>query len=128
MPDRTPYEQVALEYCAPRGIPLSEFLHVWSDEDRWAALDWQAEQARRCSGCGQSLDETLRPGDFDKWNAEISGHCDGCRALHRAQAVASGSDDLDEHAGARFRIWRDKEDDGGQHKPGAVVGEARAAS
>ena len=126
MPDRSPYEQAALNYCAPRGIPLSEFLYVWSDEDRWAALDWQAEQDRRCSGCGQDLEQTLGPGSFDKWNAEVSGHCDGCRALHRAASIDAGKDDLDPTVGVRYRIWRDT--DGRVDNTSTAVGETRTAS
>lgn len=128
MPDRTPYEEAALSYCAPRGIRLSEFLEVWSDADQWAALDWQAQQARRCSGCGQSLDETMGPGTDDTWNAVVSGHCDGCRALHRVASIEAGRDELDPTVGARYRMWKDEDANGRVDDPGATVSEARAAS
>jgi hypothetical protein len=124
LPDRGPFERAALDYCAPRGIRLSEFLEVWSYEDQIAALEWQADQARTCSGCGQNLEETTGPGTFDKWNAELSGHCDGCRALHREAMVVAGRDELDPSVGARYRVWRDEENtDGRVDDAGAVVRE-----
>lgn len=128
MPDRSPYERVALEYCAPRGIPLSEFLHVWSDEDRWAALDWQAEQGRKCAA-GHSLDETGGPAQVDKWNADVADHCDLCRAIERAASVVTGHDELNPMTGVIWRVWRDKEVNGGRvDESGAAGREARAAS
>ena len=63
--DRSPLEQAALRYCAPRGIPLSVFLEQrtvypgqphWTEDDTLAALDWQAEQDRRCPDCGEHAD------------------------------------------------------------------------
>lgn len=120
MPDRSDYELAAIEYCAPRGIPLSTFLNVWSEDDQRAALEWAAEQARTCAGCGQNLEETTGPGAFDTWNAEIAGHCDGCRARARKEAELSGSDDLDPHAGVRLRLWKDEVTDGRVHQPGAA--------
>lgn len=119
MSDRTPLEQAALNYCAPRGIPLSEMLGrtVYPGEPRWlpddlqAALEWQAEQAGKCSGCGQNLDDTTGEVNFDKWNAE-GITCDACRAISRTAHTAAGRDDLDPLAGKRYRVWRDKEEVG----------------
>jgi hypothetical protein len=123
MAERSPYEQAALDYCAPRGIRLSEFLEVWSEGDQWAALEWQADQAQKCSGCGHRLNETMGPGTEDKWNAEVSGHCDACRALHRAASIAAGRDELDPTVGARYRMWRDEATNGRIDNPGAAVSE-----
>lgn len=117
-----------MEYCAPRGIPLSEFLYVWSDEDRWAALDWQAEQARKCAA-GHRLDETSGPAEVDKWNADVADHCDLCRAIERAESVITGNDALNPLTGVLWKVWRDKEDsDGRVDEPGPAVSETRAAS
>jgi hypothetical protein len=125
MRDRGPFEQAALDYCAPRGIRLSEFMQLWTYEDQMAALEWQAEQARRCNECGQNLDETMGPDTDDTWNAEVSGHCDGCRALHRAAAIEAGRDDLDPTVGARYRMWKDSEGSNGRvHESGPAVSEA----
>jgi len=118
--ERSPVEQVALRYCAPRGIPLSVFLGrtVYPGEPQWlpddveAALEWQAEQARLCSGCGHSLDETMGPDQFDKWNAEKTGACDACRAIDRAARILAGNDNLDPTTGVRFRVWRDEKEAG----------------
>lgn len=126
MSERTPYEQAALEYCAPRGIRLSEFLEVWSYGDQVAALEWQADQLSRCKDCGQNMAETIGEGTDDTWNAVVSGHCDACRALHRAASIAAGKDDIDPTVGARFRMWRDEEaNDGGVDQPGTNGREAR---
>ena len=117
--DRSAFEQACLRYCAPLGIPLSVFKDervVYPGEPQWlegdvlAALDWQNHQDQTCDGCGQTLDETFGPAHEEKWNAEMSGHCDGCRALRRAALIAQGSDDpIDPTVGARFRMWRDEE-------------------
>jgi len=117
--DRTPVEQAALRYCAPKGIPLSVFLDqrvVYPGEPQWlpadvkAVFDWQAHQDQTCDGCGQNTEDTFGPDHEEKWNAVMSGHCDGCRALRRAALIAAGSDDpVDPTVGARFRMWRDEE-------------------
>lgn len=115
MGERSPFEQAAIAYCAPRGIRLSHFLEVWSEADQWAALEWQAEQSFRCSGvCGLDTRQTVGPEHEDKWNAELSGHCDGCRAAERARADLAGNDHPDQNAGARLRFWRDEEGSNGR--------------
>lgn len=104
-----------LDYCAPRGIPLSVFRgrvvalgeSQWSEDDWDAARQWQARENRRCQDCGQDLNETMGPDNFDKWNAEVVGHCDACRAGHRTSMIAADRDDLDPNVGARLRFWRD---------------------
>jgi hypothetical protein len=77
-------------------------------------LEWQAEQDRHCKGCGQNLDETFGPDNFDKWNAELAGSCDACRARSRAAHIAAGKDDLDPMAGLMFRTWRDQASTNGE--------------
>lgn len=117
--DRPGHERAALAYCAPRGIPLSVFLGramypgdpVWLEDDTVAALEWHADDAYRCDGCGLDTRETVGPDNEDKWNAELSGHCDGCRAAERARADLDGNRHPDQNAGARLRFWRDEEDD-----------------
>jgi len=115
LPDRSPLERAQLNYCAPRGIPLSVFQGrvvypgdpQWLESDWLAALEWQADEAGKCSGCSQSLEDTTGPANFDKWNAE-GITCDACRAISRAAYVAAGRDDLDPSAGMRYRVWRDE--------------------
>jgi hypothetical protein len=118
--DRPASEQAALLYCAPRGIPLSVFLGEvvypgnpqWLPDDTAAALDWLAYERSRCDGCGQQIADTVGKEHFDKWNAEKTGTCDGCRALDRAARILAGNDDLvPETTGARFRLWRDEDGD-----------------
>ena len=110
----TASERVALGYCAPHGIPLSVFLgrviypgdQIWLERDAQAAVWW----SQLCTVCGHHPDDVFGPDQQDKWNAEMSGHCDTCRALNRADMAARGSDDpVSPVVGARFRIWRDEE-------------------
>lgn len=75
--------------------------------DTIAALEWQVEQDMRCTSCGQPTYETLGPSNTDKWNAEVAGYCDGCRASHRAGAILAGRDELDPTVGVRFKMWKD---------------------
>jgi len=75
-------------------------------------LEWQLEQDRKCRDCGQNIDETFGKANDDKWNAEIAGHCDACRAGHRTAMVLAGRDELDKTVGVRYRFWRDVEGNG----------------
>jgi len=75
-------------------------------------LEWQAEQDRHCKACGLNLDETF--GADDKWNAEVVGFCDGCKAGHRAASILAGRNELDPTVGARFRFWRDEPSTNGE--------------
>ena len=113
----TENEKAALTYCAPHGIPLSVFLGriVYPGEPMWLPRDVQGVfwWLQVCKTCGHHPEETFGPGEQDKWNAEMSGHCDGCRALERASLMAAGSDDpVSPAVGARYRMWRDKDTNG----------------
>lgn len=67
-----------MDYCAPRGIPHSEFLS-WSSSDRDKAVWWMLRQRETCPRCG------TRP---DEWTPAKGGHrrayiaqirtCEGC--------------------------------------------------
>jgi hypothetical protein len=72
-----------------------------------AALEWQSDKDSRCTGCGQSLTETIGAANEDKWDAHISGHCDACRAISRVAHIEQGRDELDKMAGVRFSVTRD---------------------
>lgn len=62
----TPADWAALEYCGPRGVPLSVFLGrvvypgdpLWEERDTWAAMEWLIQDRSRCSGCGQPRAES----------------------------------------------------------------------
>jgi hypothetical protein len=113
--DLSPVERAALEYCAPRGIPLSVFIDQrvvypgdpqWTGKDAAAALWWQAEQDKRCDGCGGNLVETLDPDNEDRYRAE-GVWCHRCRAIQREALAMAGKNpysDADPTAGARYRI------------------------
>lgn len=79
MPD-SPYEQAALNYCAPRGIRLSEFLDVWSTADQWAALEWQRTQDLKCPGCGQPVTESMLDEDDAPAYEVETRRCHACKA------------------------------------------------
>lgn len=74
-----------MAYCAPKGIPLSQFL-TWPKTDQDAALAWQSHEARRCSQCG------THPDDYDPdaggrrhaWHPAVEV-CEGCAATARGQ-------------------------------------------
>jgi hypothetical protein len=95
---------------------------VWSDDDQMAALEWAADESFRCSGCGLDMRETVGPEHEDKWNAELSDHCDGCRAKERARSMIA-DEHPDPNAGARLRYWRDKEIDNGRVDDPSADGE-----
>jgi len=80
MGERSPFERAALNYCAPRGIRLSEFLDLWSESDQAAALEWQTEQDLKCSGCGQPVTECMADeDDAPAYEVEIR-RCHACKA------------------------------------------------
>jgi hypothetical protein len=73
-----------MDYCAPRGLPLSGFLG-WPADDQDAALWWQAEQNLRCRSCGTAAWE---------WEENPSAYgvgesvCRGCALIDRARREA----------------------------------------
>lgn len=69
-----------MDYCAPHGIALSEFLR-WEQRDQDAALEWSAYEARRCRGCGSHPDDWAE--DRFAYHAHLSEQCPGCLAVHR---------------------------------------------
>jgi hypothetical protein len=73
-----------MDYCGPKGLPLSEFLS-WSQPDQDNALWWQAYESRRCGGCGTHPDDWDDPYAF---HAE-SYTCRGCEFIQaKRDAVA----------------------------------------
>lgn len=112
MTERSPFEQAALDYCAPRGIPLSVFLGrivypgdpQWLEADTLAALEWETQQANRCSGCGQNLDESQKKDNAFVYQAAAVS-CHGCQAILRASKPL----DQDARFGTRYRFTRTPE-------------------
>ncbi len=73
-----------MDYCAPIGLPHSQFLG-WSDEDRRKALEWQADKSDHCGQCGQRRSDW-----FDESGKEMMDPpfevveylgCPGCQEL-----------------------------------------------
>ena len=83
-----------MDYCGPRGIPLSVFLD-WPVEDQDAALAWQSLENARCPGCGtRTVDwEPELGGSRTAWTPSIRV-CQGCVQLERTR---------DQHADSKFR-------------------------
>lgn len=86
--DRPATEQVALAYCAPRGIPLSVFLGrivypgdpQWLEDDAQAAIDWDTFDRSRCPGCGQPRDECMAHEDEAPVYEVTMARCHACSA------------------------------------------------
>jgi len=85
--DRPPLEQVALDYCAPRGIALSVFFGrvvglgqpQWLEGDWEAALDWQAKENLKCPGCGNPQTECMADeDDAPVYEVEVR-RCHACK-------------------------------------------------
>lgn len=63
---------------------MTTFDEDFTDEDFDAALNWQAEQAAKCSGCGLPADETMDPANADAYDARLVA-CHACAARERAE-------------------------------------------
>ena len=73
-----------MAYCGPKGIPLSTFLE-WPDSDRWAALEWQAWESRRCRSCGTHAEDWAE----DRYAYQAQLHeCEGCVRIQTASRSA----------------------------------------
>jgi hypothetical protein len=94
--DRPLEEQVALAYCAPRGIPLSTFFDRWTLNDRMAALDWLADQNGRCPGCGQKVDECMADIEVSPEYVAEAKRCHACevRRITMEEADAGNASTL----------------------------------
>lgn len=110
--DRPLGEQVEIDYCAPRGIPLSVFHGrvvypgdpQWTDDDRQAVYDWLAKEASRCSECGQDLHESMAKENSFAYVAE-GVRCHACFAIASAAAKAEGAK-LRNTAAWRWKLTR----------------------
>jgi hypothetical protein len=66
-------------YCAEKGIPHSEFLARWSNEDRAKLIAHMLDESEKCSLCGTSTWEWVDNPDayVAMWH-----DCMGCRHKH----------------------------------------------
>lgn len=60
--------------------------------DRLLALALTEYEARRCSGCGQDLHESMDPDLLDEWDTWPAIRCGSCTALARAAERTKDSD------------------------------------
>jgi hypothetical protein len=74
-----------LAYCAPQGIPHSEFLS-WSADDQDKALAWLADQSNRCPDCRTRPEEwdPAQGGSRTAYVADVT-RCLGCEVLGQAR-------------------------------------------
>lgn len=81
---------------------MTTFDEDFTDEDMDAALEWQAEQALKCAGCGGFTDETTAVGRDDDFDADVFV-CHRCAAGDRAQRAYQN--DGGDMAGIKRRVW-----------------------
>lgn len=99
--DRSEVEQIALRYCAPRGIPLSVFRGrvvcpgdpAWLDGDFVAALEWQAYEDGKCPGCGQPASESMADEDDSPAYEAEALRCHACKVRSITEREASNDGD-----------------------------------
>lgn len=84
-----------------RAVTISD--EDWTEEDQMAALEWQTEQALKCSGCGLPSDETTAVGRDDDWDAEVV-QCHACAARDRTQRSHLQQSNA-ETAGLKVRVY-----------------------
>lgn len=82
---------------------VTVFDEDFTDEDMAAALEWQTEQALKCSGCGRPTDETMSPERAEAYSAEVLV-CHACAAGDKAEKAFRSQDNADV-AGLKRRVW-----------------------
>lgn len=82
--------RLEMDYCAPAGLPHSQFLGgmpLWTEQDRELAIAWTLRKRGTCQGCGRRRDEFMRDGHFDPLAFDVEfDDCPGCYQLSRARA------------------------------------------
>lgn len=115
--DRSPLERVQINYCAPRGIPLSQFAGravypgdpAWLDDDREAVLDWLEKEASRCERCGQDTRESMKLENAYTYRAK-GLRCHSCYAID-AEAAQLTRSKPGPMAGIRFQVTKVEDGD-----------------
>jgi hypothetical protein len=92
-----------MAYCGPLGIPLSVFLG-WPEDDQDAALQWQAREHQKCSGCGTHPSEwnPSEGGSRQAYRAALE-MCPGCATR---DTVAQGEQAKQAGPGFRVSLYR----------------------
>lgn len=76
---------------------------LWTGEDRAWALALLELEADTCSGCGQSISESMDPDREDAWRAEVL-RCHACTAA--ARHVESWQKQGGDQRGAHVRVTK----------------------
>ena len=83
---------------------------MWTEDDTLAALDWQAEQDRRCPDCGEHADEAMKIENVYAYKA-TGLRCHSCHAINvEAARIAGGKPP--KTAGFRYRVTKREDGDG----------------
>lgn len=82
---------------------VTVFDEDFTEDDMRAALEWQAEQAMMCGGCGRPTDETMDPERADAYDARVVV-CHACAAADRAEKAFRSQDNPD-LAGLKRQVW-----------------------
>lgn len=80
---------------------VTTFDEDFTEEDMGAALEWQSEQATRCS-CGFPFDETTAVGRDESYASEMVT-CHACASGDRVERAYR--EDQGDMAGVRRRTW-----------------------
>lgn len=99
-----------MNYCAPRGIPYSEFMGRalvageprWTQDDTLLAIEWQRWQSEICGGCGHPLSESLDEGN-DYQARQLA--CFACEVKERAEKAASAKENADTSGKKITAVW-----------------------
>lgn len=80
-----------MTYCFERGIPWSEWLERWSQEDRARVIAYALEKAERCGMCGTAPWEWDPEQGGSKYAYEAHRHiCFGCQHKDLAREEDDG--------------------------------------
>lgn len=103
-------------YCAEHGIPHSEFLARWSNEDRAKLVAHLVEQSEKCSMCGTADWQWIEdPEAF----TPVFHDCMGC---YLKETFRRSAPDADNRPGRTVTLKSKLEVLRGQFGPGARIG------
>lgn len=84
----------------------------WDETERaWAMLLIDIE-ADTCSGCNQSLSETLTLEAYEGYESGPPAVCQACKALHRRQSEYSEDKDVNALRFSVRRTWKGEDEHG----------------
>jgi hypothetical protein len=76
----------------------------WLPDDATVALEWQAEQDRKCPDCGQNADESMHIDNAYAYKA-TGLRCHSCYAINK-EAARLAEDKPSKTAGFRYQVTK----------------------